>query len=88
MQRKNDYTKEIQGLKVTARWLKWWFVVWVWHEVTGTDPGIPLYFLAAIITVCLPIGDFLYAPVDRWLDQRIRAYKVRRDMREDKNALV
>lgn len=91
MQKKNDYTKEIQGLKVTGRWLKWWFVLWVWHKVTGNAPGMPLYLLAALITVCLPIYDLVFAPFDRWLDRRLgefremyRKYRIKRSLRADR----
>lgn len=82
---KNDYTKEVQGLKVTGRWLKWWFVFWVWQKVTGSDPGIPLYLLSALVTVCLPFIDLLYAPIDRWLDKKIKALRLRRSMRDDRD---
>lgn len=88
MQKKNDYKEEIQGLKVTGRWVKWWLVVSAWYGLTEQEPAIPTSMLAALIVVCLPVAELLFAPVERWLERKIQEHKIRKSMQRDRDALA
>lgn len=88
MQEKNDYKEEVRGLKVTGRWLKWWLVISAWYELTEQEPAIPTSMYAALVVVCLPVVELVFAPVERWLERKIQSYKIRKSMQRDRDALA
>lgn len=80
--RQQNYSKELQALKITKKWLWTWLSLWILTTVFRLEPPAPLAYFAALCVVVDPVIDLALAPFQRWFERCRLNYRLWRDRRK------